>query len=329
VKQSRSFRSHLIIGSLLWTLGLLPIVHLTSMLFIRPPRVFTLRIGHGGLLMLVGALLFMLAGLWLVRRGFSPFDRLRMHLSALRLGQERRIEGNYPAEVAPLVSDLNSLLDHRERIVTRALAKAADLAHGLKTPLAVLAQEGERAEAAGQSDLAASIREQVDRMRLQIDYHLAHARAETSGATPGTRCSVLVSASGLSRTLQHLYAGRGLAIEVEVSPDHSVRARREDLDEMIGNLLDNACKWAKSRVTVRSAASDNGIVITVDDDGPGLDPSLRESVLQRGVRADEAAPGTGFGLAIVSDLAELYGGSISLTASAMGGLQARLVLPAA
>jgi len=329
VKESRSFRSRLIIGSLLWTAGLLPIAHMLSMLWIRPSHSFIMRFDHGAVVVLMGALLFMLGGLWLVRRSFSPFDRLRTHLSALRLGQERRIEGDYPAEVAPLVTDLNSLLEHRERIVTRALAKAADLAHGLKTPLAVLAQEGERAEAAGQSDLAISIREQVERMRLQIDYHLAHARAETSGATPGTRCSVLVSASGLARTLQHLYAGRGLAIVVEVPPEHSVQARREDLDEMIGNLLDNACKWAKSRVTVRSAVTDNGVVITVDDDGPGLDPSLRESVLQRGVRADEAAPGTGFGLAIVSDLAELYSGSISLTGSPEGGLQSRLVLPAA
>ncbi|HEV2690638.1 MAG TPA: ATP-binding protein [Bryobacteraceae bacterium] len=325
----RSFRSHLIVGALLFTAGLLPIAHMLSMLVIRKPRVFTLHMRHETMVLWLAAVLLMLAGLSLVRRGFRPFNLLRTRLSELRKGQERRIEGRYPAEVEPLVADLNALLEDRERMVTRALSKTADLAHGLKTPLAVLAQEGERAEAAGQSDLAASIRDQVERMRRQIDYHLAHARAETSGATPGAQCSVLVSANGLARTLLQLHAGRGLTINVEVLAEHSVRARREDLDEMLGNLLDNACKWAKSRVTVRSAASDSGIVIMVEDDGPGLDPSLRESVLQRGVRADEASPGTGLGLAIVSDLAELYGGSISLNSSPQGGLQARLQLPSA
>jgi signal transduction histidine kinase len=164
-------------------------------------------------------------------------------------------------------------------------------------------------------------------MRRQVDYHLAHARAAASGATPGARCDVAASAEGLARTLLRLHAGRGLAIDLEVSVDHAVRSQREDLDEMLGNLLDNACKWARSRVAIRSSAADDRVVVTVDDDGPGLAPSMREEVLRRGVRADEAAPGFGLGLAIVRDLAELYGGRVALDDSPLGGLRARIELP--
>jgi signal transduction histidine kinase len=251
MKAPGSFRSRLFIGALLWTAGMLAVTHvLWSLLFWRFG--FTL-IAHSTMIALA-AIAFMIAGLSQVRRGLSPFDQLRERLSAVRDGRERRIEGSYPNEVQPLVNDLNALLDDRERMVTRALAKAGDLAHGLKTPLAVLAQESSRAEAAGHADLAAEIGAQVDRMSRQVEYHLAHARAAVSGATPGARCSVAESADGLARTLLRLHADRGLTIDVEVSPDHSVKGRREDLDEMLGNLLDNACKWARSRVAISSSA---------------------------------------------------------------------------
>jgi signal transduction histidine kinase len=197
---------------------------------------------------------------------------------------------------------------------------------------------------------------------------------------PGARCTVAASAEPLARTLLRLHADRSLTIEVHVDPAHIVRCQREDLDEMLGNLLDNACKWARSRVVIASslalppdpppprqrrsavalrakaedgsderatggrpegssgvgshgamseAEARSGIAITVDDDGPGLDPSMREAVLQRGVRADEASPGSGLGLAIVRELAGLYGGSIELDAAPMGGLRATLRLPGA
>jgi signal transduction histidine kinase len=267
------------------------------------------------------------AGLVQVRRGLAAVNQLRARLSAVHEGRDRKVEGTYPSEVQPLVDDLNALLDHGERAVARAIAKAGDLAHGLKTPLAVLAHEAERAEAAGQRDLAATMSQQVARMRRQVDYHLAHARAAASGATPGARCAIRESVEGLSRTLRRLHADRGLAIEITVATEHEVRAQREDLDEMLGNLLDNACTWARSRVGVTSSENGTGVTIAVDDDGPGLDPSLRDAVLQRGVRADEVAPGSGLGLAIVRDLAELYGGSIALGASPLGGLRATLRLP--
>jgi signal transduction histidine kinase len=314
-----------VFGSLLCAIGLVGLVHVISIEALHQYPVM-LRTPHGKLAAI--GLILVAAGLVQVRRGLSPFQQLRSRLAGVRDGRNRRLEGSYPTEVQPLVSDLNALLDHREEIVRRALAKAGDLAHGLKTPLAVLAQEADRAEAAGQHELAASIGQQVERMRRQIEYHLAHARAAASGATPGARCPVAASVEGLTRTLLRLHADRGVAIDVDVDSGHSVRGEREDLDEMLGNLLDNACKWARSRVNVRSSSTNADIIITVDDDGPGLDPSMRDVVLQRGVRADEAAPGSGLGLAIVRDLAELYGGSISLQGSPMGGLRARLRLPA-
>ena len=144
----------------------------------------------------------MIGGFWLVRRGISPVNQLRTRLGAVRDGRARRLEGSYPSEVQPLVDDLNALLDHREQTIRRALAKAGDLAHGLKTPLAVLAHEADRAAAAGHSELADAIGQQVERMRRQTEYHLAQARAVASGATAGAQCSVVACTEGLIRTVQ-------------------------------------------------------------------------------------------------------------------------------
>jgi signal transduction histidine kinase len=274
------------------------------------------------------ALILIAAGLNQLRRGLLPLKQLRARLLDVREGTKRQLEGVYPAEVQPLVDDLNALLSDRELRVEKAAAKAGDLAHGLKTPLAILAQEAERAEAAGQHELATAIAQQVGRMRRQVDYHLAQARAVALGRAGHVRATVQTSAEGLARTLERLYADRQRTIQLEVSPEHLVRVAREDLDEMLGNLIDNACKWTRSRVVVTSSQHGASVVIDVDDDGPGLDPSMREAVLQRGVRADEAAPGSGLGLAIVRELAGLYGGSIRLDGSPLGGLRARLELPA-
>src|SRR4029453_1565437 len=203
-----------------------------------------------------GSLIFLMTGLSFLHRTLSPLQLLRSRLTALREGRESRIGGKYPPEVEPLVDDLNALLTHREETVRRALAKAGDLAHGLKTPLAVLSQEAERAERAGQPDLAASIGHQVDRMRRQGAYHLAQARAAASGAALGARCSVKESADGLARTLLRLHADRGLTTAVHGSPPHDARVQREDLDEMLGNLLDNSCRFARSRVSLASVRTD-------------------------------------------------------------------------
>ena len=324
----KSLRWRILFGAVLWTAGLLPLSHLLFVLSVMQKHQRSQLLYVGPHFIWIAAVLFLVAGFMQVRSGLMPFGHLRDRLLAVRDGRERRVDGTYPAEIQPLVNDLNSLLDHREKAVQRALAKAGDLAHGLKTPLTILAQEADRAEGEGNGEVAAVIHQQVERMRRQVDYHLAHARAAGSGGPLGAHCAVLVSAEALSRTLLRIYAGRKLEIKVEVSREHLIRGQREDLDEMLGNLLDNACKWAKSTITLQSLAENGDIVILVEDDGPGIPRSMRNEVLQRGVRADETAPGSGLGLSIVRDLAELYGGSISLEDSPIGGVRARLRLPA-
>jgi signal transduction histidine kinase len=278
--------------------------------------------------MLIGGGALMIAGLLYLRSGVSRIEQLRARLADVREGRSERLVGTYPSEVQPLVNDLNALLAEREAAVRRALAKAGDLAHGLKTPLAVIAQEAARTEGTV-GDGGILIGQQVDRMRRQIDHHLAHSRASAAGPAASVHCSVAESVEGIARVLRRLHAERGIVIDANISPEHAVRVRREDLDEMLGNLLDNACRFARARVTVSSARVGDQIGIAVDDDGPGLPLSMREEVLGRGIRADESAPGAGFGLAIVRDLAGVYRGSITLEESASGGLRARLQLPAA
>jgi signal transduction histidine kinase len=321
----RSLRSRLILASVLWTAGLLMLMHIITLMMIHVMPRFRSSRSAGPIL---GALAMMAAGLLGARVGLTPFRRLRERLQAVRIGEDQRVEGVYPSEIQPLIDELNALLENREKAVKRAIATAGDLAHGLKTPLALLAQEAERAEAAGQTELAGSILQQVDRMSRQVNYHLARARAAASGVDGSARCPVALCADALARTLSKLYAGRSLSISASVAADLFARVQREDLDEMLGNLLDNACKWAKSRITLEAARYGAMIVVTLDDDGPGLAPDLRTVVLERGVRIDEAAPGSGLGLAIVRELAELYGGSVSLDDSPLGGLRARLALPA-
>ncbi len=324
-----SLRTRLAVGALVWmTAVLVAVIALVVKLTRNHPEIAMRHGTHIAMGLIAGA--FVVGGLFLVRKALAPFRTLRAGLSSVREGRSQSIEGDYPTEVQPLVNDLNALLEDRERAVARALTTAGDLAHGLKTPLAVLAQEAEQARAAGHHDLATTLRQQVERMQRQIDYHLARARATASTrAAPGHRCSVLPSVEGLVRTMRRLHAERELSIDVDVSPAHEIRGRREDLDEMLGNLLDNACKWARSRVAISSSIDEDRLSISVDDDGPGLDPSLRAQVLQRGVRADQQVRGSGLGLAIVSDLAELYGGSVTLETSPLGGTRARLELPPA
>jgi signal transduction histidine kinase len=339
----RSLRGRLLVSSLLWTVGLLFVSAVPfTLLMEQQSRLRVALHVHRFMqspVVIVTAVFCMIAGLVVARGGLASVDNLRNRLNGLRAGRERRMDGAYPAEIQPLVDDLNALLDHREKAIQRAIVKSGDLAHGLKTPLAILAQEAERARRAGHHEIAAAVDQQVERMRRQVDYHLAHARAVASGAKAGARSSVKNSADGLARALLRLHAERGIEIDVQVPEDVTVRAQREDLDEMLGNLMDNACKWARTTVAVSIGAVDghrggpsdasDRVTIIVDDDGEGIVPNLREAVLQRGVRADEAAPGSGLGLAIVSDLAELYGGSINLEASPRGGVRARLGIPRA
>jgi signal transduction histidine kinase len=320
-----SLRSRLVWATVLVLSGALAIAYMFGLHMFRSPGrfIFWHAVLFGSL-----AAAFVAGGLLQIRKALMELNQLRARLSEVREGRRYNIEGSYPAEVRPLVADLNALLEHREEAVGRAQAKAGDLAHGLKTPLAVLSHEAERMRSAGQMELAATISQQVDRMQRHVNYHLTQARAAASGATLGARCVVSDSVDGLIRTLSRLYAERGITIETRIPKDLAVQTQREDLDEMLGNLLDNACKWTKAHVMIASTAEGSTISITVDDDGPGLDTSRRDVVLHRGVRFDESAPGSGLGLAIVRDLAELYAGVVTLENSPLGGLRVRLVLPA-
>ncbi len=328
----QSLRSRLILGAILWTLGLFAVagVVLTQLIYAYPqaPRMFHWPFTHGLFVTTLAAVL-LIGGFVQVRRGLSPIAQLRDRLSGIHDGRASRLEGTFPSEVQPLVNDLNTLLASHEAAITRAQSKAGDLAHGLKTPLAVLSTDARSAGVDGHTELSESIQRQVDQMRRRIDYHLAHARAAASAAMPHVRCRVSESVDGLVRTVQRIYADRGLTIDAQIPATVFVRVQREDLDELMGNLLDNACKWARSRIVVSLTVDAALVSIVVDDDGAGVPDDRRADVLRRGVRADQTAPGSGFGLAIVRDLADLYGGTISLTTAPQGGTRATLTLPSA
>jgi signal transduction histidine kinase len=260
-----------------------------------------------------------------VRFGLEPLRRLGRALGAIRAGATARLQGDFPAEIEPLATELNALLEHNEALVERARTHVGNLAHGLKTPLSVLTNEARRSH----GPLAELVGRQVALMRRQIDHHLARARAIATGSILGARTDVLPVLRDLERTLARIYADKALAIELACPSELAFRGARQDLEEMLGNLLDNACKWAAANVTVRAeAAAEQGLQIAVEDDGPGLPAERRAEVLERGRRLDEQMPGTGLGLAIAADLAQLYGGRLVLEAAAAGGLRALLILPA-
>lgn len=330
----RSFRSRLFVGSLLWTLGVLFVVAVLLAAFLathqEPHRVvFTWFLAVPPLVIVLMGAVCMVMGALQIRQGLSAIEHLREQLLRVHRGEVLRVEGAYPSEVQPLVDDLNALLNDRETRVAGALAAAGDLAHELKTPLAVLARDATSADEVDGPAMASARAEHIDRMRRVIDYHLAGTRASAAAHLPTVRCELAPAVDGLLRTVARLYVDRRLALDAAVPSHHTVRCRREDVDEMLGNLVDNACKWANARVMVASRLEGAQCVITVDDDGPGVDPALAHAVLERGVRADQRVPGTGLGLAIVRQLADAYGGAIALAPSPHGGLRAQLSLPIA
>ena len=264
--------------------------------------------------------------------GLAPLRALQRGLAALRGGESQRLDGIYPAELQPLVQDFNAVLDRNAEVVARARTQAGNLAHALKTPLAVLAHQAEAAASDGTAAqaLAPLVREQVALARRHVDWHLARSRAAAAQGVPGMRTPVDAVLRGLLRVLGQLHAGRPVTITLgEVPPGAVFAGEREDLQEMLGNLLDNACQWARSwvRVSVTRDAAAGRLAIRVEDDGPGIEPGRRADVLARGGRLDESAPGSGLGLAIVQELAGLYGGALVLDRAGPAGLRAVLELP--
>lgn len=283
-----------------------------------------------GLLLIALSLLaagLIVAAVVQVFAGLRPLRHLRDELGRLRDGEQALLGGSHPSEIQPLVDELNTVLERNAEFVERARSQAGNLAHAVKTPLAVMAN----AAAAERSELAAIVSSQIDVARQHIDHHLSRARiaAAAQGRGQGQHCQLRPAAEGLLRVMQRVHAERHLTLHLDDSDDNLVfRGEAQDLQEMLGNLLDNACKWAASEVRVAALRQDAMLRIDIDDDGPGIAAADRATLLQRGQRGDERVPGSGLGLAIVDDLASLYAGRLELLDSPRGGLRARLWLPA-
>jgi signal transduction histidine kinase len=267
-----------------------------------------------------------LAALVQVFVGLAPLRKLRAALGRVHRGEAQRMEGAFPAEIMPLVEEFNTVLARNAEVVERARTQAGNLAHALKTPLSVLANA-----AGGKDDaLARLVAAQVEMARRQVDYHLARAQAAAAVRLPGARTPLEPVVDGLVRTMRRIHAGRNLELVAQPMPASlAFRGDAQDLQEMLGNLLDNASKWASRRVEIDAGIEQDRLVIRVDDDGKGIAAEQREAMLRRGVRADQQVPGSGLGLAIVDDLARMYGGQVVLADSPLGGLRATLILPAA
>ena len=263
-----------------------------------------------------------------VRFGLRPLVRLGAAVGMVRTGETPRIVGEYPPELAPLAGELNQLIDANHEILDRARTQVGNLAHALKTPLSVMLNE---AEADGEGQLPQTVKTQAAIMRDQVQYYLDRARAAALSGALGGVTEVAPSLDALIRTFTKISQGRGITGSHSVPPRARFRGEKQDFEEMLGNLLDNAFKWAEATVAVsldsQQADTPGGIVLLIDDDGPGLPDEALADVLKRGRRLDEATPGSGLGLSIVVDLAKLYGGELALQRSPLGGLRARLALP--
>ena len=265
-----------------------------------------------------------------VRFGLRPLRNLREEVSAIRRGESERIEGHFPEDLAPLAGELNLLISSNREILERARTQVGNLAHALKTPLSVLINEARNEH----SPLADKVDEQATLMRDQVSWYLDRARAAARAAVIGAPSEVEPVVAALVRTFEKIYDERGVAFAAEIAPGLKFRGERQDLEEMIGNLVDNAGKWARTQVEIRAGRGETGaggrptFDIIIDDDGPGLPEGSRSEALARGRRLDESKPGSGLGLSIVTDLVAVHGGAVMLEDSPLGGLRVRLRLPA-
>jgi signal transduction histidine kinase len=275
------------------------------------------------------SIVLVLTTIFQVRFGLAPLKRISDSIADIRSGRAERLEGEFPVEIAPLARETNALIDANREIVERARTHVGNLAHAIKTPLSVIVNE---ASAHGADPFAAKVLEQADVMRDQVAHHLERARIAARLTIIGTVTEVAPAIEALRRTMEKIHRSRGIVIEVDANAQAKFRGERQDLEEMAGNLVDNACKWAASRVFIevlveRPVGAGPMLRIIVDDDGRGLSAAERAQVSRRGQRLDESKPGSGLGLSIVIDLAALYGGSLILGSAPIGGLRAELVLP--
>jgi signal transduction histidine kinase len=268
--------------------------------------------------------------LFQVRFGLLPLRRIEQGLADVRSGTAEKLEGELPAEIEPLQDELNALIASNQEIIDRARTQVGNLAHAIKTPLAVITNEARE----DKGPLGSKIAEQAEIMRDQVTHYLDRARVAARVGVIGRATPVLDVLEPLSRALERIHRDRAISVSVECPPEIRFAGERQDLEEILGNLCDNACKWAKSRVNVTATAitvrkGPGRLAIWIEDDGPGLTPEQRAQIGKRGVRLDETKPGSGLGLSIVTDLVQSYRGTLSLGQSPRGGLRVDLDLPSA
>lgn len=259
-----------------------------------------------------------------VALGLAPLGSLRKGVADIRMRRRPRLDPNLPSEVRPLVDEVNELLKQQSEALVRARAQASDLAHGLKTPLTVLSSIARRLARAGRTAEADEILAQVAMLRRRIDRQLARARLSTE-RDAATRVAPLLER--LVQVMRQTPAGERLDWALDLAPRASAAADEVDLAEALGNILENASKWARSRVRISATMPEQSVVVMIEDDGPGVAPERREEILDRGTRLDEGVEGSGLGLAIASDIVSAYHGTIALSASTLGGLGVEVTLP--
>ena len=255
--------------------------------------------------------------------GLRPLKLMQSRLHDIHAGRAERMIGDYPSEVEPLVKNLNILLENNAAVIARARTHAGNLAHALKTPLAILQNEA----ANMRDDRCKMVNEQITAMNELITRHLSRARAAGGVGVPGLVSDIDDIIMSLKRTLERIYIDRKITISLGNMENLKVAGERQDMEEMLGNLMDNACKWANKSVKVSTVLSGVYGLIIIEDDGPGVPDDKLAEILHRGKRLDEATPGSGLGLSIVTDLAELYNGALELGHSDLGGMKATLKLP--
>jgi signal transduction histidine kinase len=265
-----------------------------------------------------------------VRYAMRPMVELQQKLTDIRAGKVEMLQGNFPSEMQPVADEMNLLIQSNFEIIDRARMQVGNLAHALKTPISVLTNEARDVP----GPLSEKVKEQVNVMRDQVNLYLDRARRAARAQTIGAATDVDPVLQSLARTLQRINMDKGVVISVSTAANLKFRGERQDLEEVIGNLMDNACKWCKGRVEARGTllaqAGEDGrprIQIEVDDDGPGIPANKRSVALKRGQRLDEATPGSGLGLNIVTETVAMYGGKVELDEAQLGGLRVRLILP--
>lgn len=278
-------------------------------------------------LMLLGTAL-LLATWWQIRTGLAPLQHIREGVFAVHVGKAQRLTGSCPEEVRPLIGEINKLLDSRDKAIADARAWTADLAHGLKTPLAALGADAQRLRDQGFAGMADDLDALAQSMRQRVDRELIRARLRTEQAGPPKSADLKKVLDGLVNTLRRTPDGQSVQWRIDV-PDHQrVGLSPADATELLGNLLDNAVKWSRSQVSVHSTTAGHCHIL-IEDDGPGVAPEQLALLGQRGVRLDEQVAGNGLGLAIARDIVDAYGGELRLNPAPLGGLQVELALPAA